>query len=165
MEAAAWGLLGTLVGAFASIGTTWLSNKNAQNLLLKKDRSDRVERSRAFQRETLLVLQEAIHDELRLVVRCHMADFQMHKSGVPWGSRLLPDDLSEEHRLSSRRRSMYVERVIDDDLRNSIKAAMLLLGDALSAKSREHAEDALMRAISVVEIALEDLGKALRSNY
>lgn len=63
--AASWGFIGTIAGAFvgamASIGTTWLNNKNASTLESDKFKAQKVELARAFQRETSLALQDAIH--------------------------------------------------------------------------------------------------------
>jgi hypothetical protein len=74
MESAIWGLIGTVVGALASIGTTWLTTISSSKLQKEKAQEDRLERANAFQRETLLELQEALHDTLRLVSRAYIQD-------------------------------------------------------------------------------------------
>jgi hypothetical protein len=74
VDPAAWGVIGTAVGALASIGTTWLTNRNSANLQASAKAAERVETQRAFQRQTLLELQDAFHDAIRLAARVHLED-------------------------------------------------------------------------------------------
>ena len=55
MDAAVWGLIGTVVGALASIGTAWLAAHSTSRRELAKLDAERTERMHGFQRQTLLV--------------------------------------------------------------------------------------------------------------
>lgn len=93
---AVWGLLGTVVGAATSIGTTWLANALASKLEDNKHKAVRMETARDFHRKTLSELQEATHMLVRLVSRAHLHDRRAFAGGAQWRTDLLPDELSEE---------------------------------------------------------------------
>ena len=78
MDAAIWGLIGTVVGAAASIVTTWLATRTSYRLQQDKLREERAKRASAFQRQTLIELQEEFHDALRLINRAHIEDLRAH---------------------------------------------------------------------------------------
>lgn len=82
---AVWGLIGTLIGALASIGTTWITARNASTLPITIAERARDEQNRTFQRETLLELQMTVSDILRLVSRAHFQDRMAFRSGIAWG--------------------------------------------------------------------------------
>lgn len=165
MEAAAWGLIGTLVGALASIGTTWLSSRSSDHLQSGRLNEERKERAKAFQRETLLALQEAVHDALRLNARAHMQDFETFRQTGKWSGRPLTEEVNEGCRLANRRVSILVERVSDDQLRAMTKALVRLTTDGLFARSEREA-DLNQQAISVAATELfEHMGFVLRGHY
>lgn len=124
MDAALWGLLGTIVGAVASIATTWLSGRSSHTLQQDRGREERAQQASSFQRQTLLELQEAIHDALRLVSQAHIEDREAHRATKEWGKNMLSDEVNEGIRLAQRRVAILVERVSDDDLRAKVKALM-----------------------------------------
>ena len=73
MEPATWGaigaLIGTVVGAAASVVTAYIATRHAASLQAADDQARRRDQGRAFQRDTLLALQEALSDLLRLEAR------------------------------------------------------------------------------------------------
>jgi len=69
---AIWGLIGALIGALASIATTWITTCNASTQQIASAEYARSEQNRAFQRETLLELQMAVSDLMRLVSRAQL---------------------------------------------------------------------------------------------
>jgi hypothetical protein len=117
VDAAIWGLIGTVIGAFASIATTWLSTKSSAAQQEARVQGERLERANAFQRETLLELQEAIHDALRLAHRAYIEDCDSFRKGTPWSKAMLGEELNESIRLAFRKVSILVERVADDSVR------------------------------------------------
>ena len=165
VEAAAWGLLGTLVGALTSVGTTWLSNQTSHKIQSSKQADERAERAKEFQRETLLTLQEAIHDALRLSARAHMEDFEQFKKTGDWNRGLLSDEVSEGLRLARRRVAILIERVADESLRSDVKSLMRVSAEGVLARSKQDAE-MNQQAVSVLMTPLlEKIGSVLRSHY
>jgi hypothetical protein len=162
---AAWGVIGTAVGALASIGTTWLTNRNSANLQASAKAAERLETQRAFQRQTLLELQDAFHDAIRLVARVNIEDCKAEREGTPWGRNYLPDDLSEDARLANRRVMLLVERISDESLRKQIKSVMALANSATQSGSRAEAEQRLDQATFQSVAAIEQSGAVLRSLY
>ncbi len=165
MDAAIWGLLGAIVGALASISATWLSILSSYRLQREKDQSERIERARSFQRETLVDLQEAIHDALRTINRAHMEDLNAHRAGKPWGTNLLPEELDEGVRLTLRRVLILVERVADDEVRQQVKGLMGNLWATLLANSLSESQNHFRKVFKDSTPVLERIGTVLRQNY
>ena len=165
MEAAAWGLIGTLVGALTSIGTTWLSSRNSYSLQGARLGEERAERARSFQRETLLALQEAIHDALRLNARAHLEAHEAYRQTGKWGDRLLTEEVNEGSRLAYRRVSILVERVSDDPLRTMVKALTRLAAEGSFVRSEHDAELNQQKLTAEALTVFESLGSVLRSHY
>ena len=84
MESALWGLLGTIAGAAASIATTVIASRNAASLQSTAATLEREEKARAFQRDTLIELQDAVHDELRAVALVYLADDAAYRESRTW---------------------------------------------------------------------------------
>ena len=165
MESAIWGLVGTIVGALASIGTSWISNRTASSLQAARVHHERLEVASAFQRQTLIDVQEAIHDALRLVHRVYFEDYEAYRTTQQWESSLLPAALSEEFRLAMRKVSILVERVADDPLRSQIKTLMCRTTQAQLASSEADARLRLEKTGADAQQTLEQIGTVLRSHY
>lgn len=165
MDSAAWGLLGTAVGALASIATTLLTTRSASERELAKLREDRSERARAFQRQTLLDLQDALHDAFRLVARAHLEDEKAAHEGKPWGKNKLSDEVNEGLLVSQRRVAILVERVADDDLRSKLKSLAQTTGHVTLARSRDESEFGMSKGTGELTNVLEAIGTVLRQHY
>jgi hypothetical protein len=165
LEAAFWGLIGTLVGGLTSICTTWLSSQTTYKIQSSKTAEDRAERAKEFQRKTLLELQEAIHDTLRLSTRAHMEDFQVHRQTGEWGRALLSPELNEALRLARRQVAILVERVNDETLREAVKSLMRLSAEGGLARSELEAEGNQQALLLATVPLFENLGSVLRSHY
>jgi hypothetical protein len=165
VDAAVWGLLGTLVGALASMGTTWLAGRSSQALQQESAREERAERANSFQRQTLLELQEAIHDALRLIHRAHIEDRQARQSDQVWGRNVLSEEVDEGIRLAQRRVSILVERLESDDLRLQVKSLMSAATRVLLASNQNEANHLLIETTSIATNALEAIGSVLRRHY
>lgn len=165
MESAMWGFIGTIIGASASLATTYLTNRNSLQMQSQAKDHERREAARAFQRHTLLELQDAFHNAIRLTTRAYLADSEAHSRGVEWGRQLLPEGLAEEIRLCNRQVNLLLERVSDDFVRDSIKATMKELTIIPLLESRTESKAALDRIVSDSTSLFESLGKTLRSLY
>lgn len=165
MEAAAWGLFGTVVGALASIGTTWLSTRTSYRIEHEKQADDSAERAKEFQRETLLALQEAIHDALRLSARAHIEDSKSFRKTGEWTRGFLSEDVNEGFRLSRRKVAILIERVIDDSLRSDVKSLMSVSAEGVLARTEQEAEMNQQALATMMTPILEKIGYVLRSHY
>lgn len=165
MDAAIWGLIGTLVGAMASIGTTWIASRSNLHIQLITNKQERSERASAFQRQTLVDLQDAIHDTLRLTTQGYIQDRDAHFSGKPWGDNMLSEPLNEDLRLAERRVAILRERVSDDQLRNEIKALMNLSKEILLSRSANEAKSHMEKCYNVGNNLLVSIGTVLRKHY
>lgn len=165
MDAAIWGLLGTVVGALTSVLTTWVAARSESNREQQKLYDERVERARAFQRQTLIDLQEAIHDALRLVNQAHLEDRRAYRQGERWGRNKLPETVDEGLRVARRRVSILIERVAIDDLRAQLTALMASSTQVLLAGNREEADSYMEKSSKSAQDVLVNVGAALRKNY
>lgn len=165
MDSAIWGLVGTVIGALASIATTWLSARSNDSQHEARANWERLERANAFQRETLLELQEAIHDALRLAHRAYIEDCDSLRKGSPWSKAMLGEELSESIRLAFRKAALLIERVADDAVRLQIKTLMTTANQAMLATSEAEARAHLERCQEQAERGFELLGNVLRSHY
>jgi hypothetical protein len=165
VESAIWGLVGTLVGTLASIGTTWISGRNASNLQNQSAKLGRLEKERSFQRETLIELQDALHDTLRMMGRAHLEETVSHKQSGRWGSSLLSEEVNEGMRLSNRKVAILIERIADNQLRTELKALMKISNGVVGAGSQAEAETKFVHTIAAYNSVSERLGDILRSLY
>lgn len=165
MDAAIWGLIGTLVGAFASIATTWIASRTSHQLSREAAREERLERFRAFQRQTLLELQEAIHDSLRMINRAYIEDAEVHRKGGTWRKSRLSDEVDEGVRLAQRKVAILTERVYGDALRAEVKSLMSSAVAVLFSPSQKEAELRINAVTGDAERVLERLGSVLRSHF
>lgn len=165
MESVVWVLIGTIIGALASIATTWLSGRSASRLQQQSSAIEREERARAFQRETLIELQDALNDAVRLLTRAYLEDSASFKQSANWGQSLLSEEVNEKMRLANRRVSILVERVADGTLRSKIKDIMRASTQVVSARSQKDAETNFQGVTSAVDDVMENLGTVLRSFY
>lgn len=165
MEAALWGLLGTIAGAAASIATTFIATRNAASLQTAAAKLEREEKARAFQRDTLIELQDAVHDELRAVALVYMADEVAYLEARTWGRKLLGEELNTRVHLAGRRTLLLSERIADNDLRSHLKSLRGLLTEVQMARDAAVAERAHKAAMNMGTSVMEHIGTILRSLY
>lgn len=165
LDSAAWGLIGTLVGALASAGTTWISTRSSYRIQREKQEDDRAERAKEFQRDTLLALQEAIHDTLRLGARAHIEDCKQFRQTGEWVRGVLSAELDEDIRLSRRKVAILIERIADDSLRSDIKLLVSLSAEGVLARSQKDAEVNQQAVAIKMTPILEKIGYLLRGYY
>jgi hypothetical protein len=165
MEAAVWGLLGTIVGALASIGTAWIASRASSRLEREKMRLERVGHARDFQLQTLIDLQDAICEAIRLVGEAHLEDMQAYQKGHAWGESKLSEKVNEDNLRTRRKVLVLIERVSDDYLRASVAT---LLDDSQKVplgRSLQESEAALRVVATKLPQVLKEIGTVLRSQY
>ena len=165
MDAAIWGLVGTIVGALASIGTTWISSKNASNLHKHTSEQERKERERSFQRNTLLDLQDALSDVFRMMSRGHMEDFKDFKLNDTWGVNKRSEEVNEGELLANRKASILIERVSNDNLRVELKNIIFLTTKVSLSNNDNEANKRYIEANIAAQKVMENLGVILRGLY
>ncbi|KRW67436.1 hypothetical protein EA797_03960 [Stutzerimonas zhaodongensis] len=165
MEAALWGLLGTIAGAAASIATTVIASRNAASLQSAAAAHEREAKARAFQRDTLIELQDAVHDELRAVALVYMADEVAYRETGTWGRKMLGEELNNQVHFAGRRTLLLSERIADDNLRDHLKSLRGLLTEVQMAREAALAERTHMAAMNIGTSVMEHIGTVLRSLY
>jgi hypothetical protein len=165
VDSAVWGLIGTGVGALASMGTTWLTNSHASKLEDNKNRALRMETAREFQRKTLIELQEATLSLMRLVTKAHLHDRKAFSGGAPWRSILLPEALSNEISDAFRLVTLLTQRVSDEPLRTRLKKYTDDTGKCLYAQDPETATYLWQHLGGDYTSMIESIGEVLRKNY
>jgi hypothetical protein len=165
VEPAIWGLIGTIVGALASIATTYIQSRHAEGLRLVATKEERDERRRVFQRETLVELQDTLHDLCRMMVRGFLEDKAHYRKVGVWGQNLLSDEVNEGQRVLLRRISLLTGRISNDELRQNVRASTETLVNLSMARSIEEAEQWHVQMNSESPKMLEAIGHELRSQY
>lgn len=169
MDSAIWGFIGTIVGAIigasASILTTIINGRKSVQLQKERDNFERLERSREFQRNTLLELQDSLLQNLRLIARAHLEDLASYRQNDGVRNNLLSAELNQDIMLSNRKNAILTERISDDELRNNLKKLRQDMNDVLLAKSENESLNKLQIVSSNFEKFMEELGVVLRNNY
>ena len=169
MEPATWGaigaLIGTVVGAAASVVTAYIATRHAASLQAADDQARRRDQGRAFQRNTLLALQEALSDLLRLETRCHLEDRHAFRSSGIWGKNSVGETLSEENRLARRWAMILKERVADDALRVALDGFCGQLTQVSLVDSEAEAVTLFERNMRQATPMMEHIGRTLRAQY
>jgi hypothetical protein len=165
METAVWGLIGTIIGAFVSIGTNYMTARNAAALQVLNAERTREDQKRAFQKETLLKLQDEVSNALRFVARAHLADRGAFRAGTAWGRNMLGDDIAEGMRSAFGQVSLLTARVVDDQLRHDVKEALALASSVAHARDEDSAIHAFSKAMDAANHLMERIGECLRRQY
>ena len=165
MESALWGFLGTLVGVGSSISTTYLTNKKSINLQKDADLLKRNELSRAFQRETLLNLQDTLYETMRLIGQMHLEDTNNYKKTGIWGKSQFSEDINEKFMLSMRKISILKERISNNQLRLNLDDLHEDLNKPFFAKSENESSMLFQNILDKFRFFMKELGIVLRENY
>ena len=137
MDSAIWGLLGTLVGAGVSIGTSFIGVWKESRLQEKQCIFEREEKARTFQRENILKIQELLHKSISHMSKVHFSDLRAYKETGVWGQNILNQDLNKDILINNKELVIIEERISNDELRKEINdfrsyvsSGMLLLQDS-----------------------------------
>ncbi len=117
----------------------------------------------AFQRTTLLDLQEALSDWTRAVMEAHIDHQRSGRESGSWTPRRrLPDELSERLMTLNRRVSLLQSRVIDDDQRAMVKRATAEGFVVSVSLDQDESEAASQRLAHLAQDAIEHAGAMAR---
>lgn len=168
MDAASWGFIGTLfgalVGAFASIATTFFNNRHAAKLHSRSSELARDEQRRIFQRQTLLEIQDTLPSLYGATLAVYKEWRAYFDERGRWDVEL-SDETDKAFRKATGSFGKLAERVADDALRDELKKVLKL---TRKIKDLKKVEDALhiLEGMSVGgENAVEHIGAALRAQY
>lgn len=167
MNAAAWGFIGTLVGAFVgtagTLAATWMQQKHASKREREASEREQALQRRTFQRDVLLELQETLASLLRAYGQAdHHDETEWRKSGE-WGRSLLPDDVSESMRAIGVRAVLLAERVDSEDVRQSVRDLNDLLASKSLTHDRDEAQTMMLQAAADVTALQRTIGETFRA--
>ena len=167
MNAATWGFIGTIVGAVVgTAGTlfaTWLQQAHASRREREASERDAAERRRAFQRDTLMELQEALAALVRYYGRAqHLDEMEWRKTGT-WGRSLLPEDVDSGTQNTTVRMILLSERIDDDDVRQHIRAFNDGLARLAISTDRDEAQDIMAGAVADYAAIQGEVGAVFRA--
>ena len=166
MEAAVFGLLGVALGGlitgFVTIRAEQLRTERETALDSARRQDDRkIERDR-FQLATLQAVQLALGEWIRTRTEMYHAD----KAAMRATGRVAnpyPNDLGERERVAAREFMYLVERIRDDDLRESLRTLRHSTVKTIMATTEDEVEAAFNRTGDMALAALDQLGVVLRS--
>ena len=163
MEAAAWGFIGTIVGALASIGTSWLTSRATGTAQREKVELDWRVQHRQFQIKAVTELQEVLGEFARATGRIRYLD-EISQGGGQVSDPLPTDDgLSEHHAQLIRQISVLVARIDDTGAReavNRVRATAVRISTGFGVDF-----STMMGFSNEVERAQEALSSCLRAIY
>ncbi len=168
MEPATWGfigtLLGTIVGASASILATYLNGKNSVEIQKSTEKFKRDEFKREFQRNNLLKLQDEFTSGMRLIGRAHNESFHYyHKNKERKGFRLSEEvDVGLNNMFQTL--TKLTERVNNDKLRNGIINIRKDMSAFLVSEKEIENKIWIGELATKFESLMSEMGKELRNN-
>lgn len=158
-------LFGAIIGASASIVTTYLSSRSQLSIQKNNDTFQREERMRGFQRDTLIQIQDQFMNLMRLSGETYSYLRQKETETNKWGETLLPDSLSNELRLVNANLTLLFERISNDSLRDELKSVRTQFGQLILATSKQEADHIMSNAVNQSLKLMQQVGKELRANY
>jgi gas vesicle protein len=169
MNTAIWTFIGTLFGALlgasASILTTFINGKNASKMQSKSENFNRRQRFIEFQQENYLKLQETILDLLRLLNNAFLYKQEQKAPNIKWLDFYLDEKLDEDIRISFRNTTILIERIENDELRDLLKSMTKKFSDNLLLDSESETKMHLKKTTEESLLNLEKLGKELRKTF
>jgi hypothetical protein len=169
MDSVVWGFVGTIIGAVvgagASIITSMIAARNAILLQREVNSADRIEKSRVFQRETIIEVQDVLLDCMRHAVKAHIQDLESFSKGGEWGRGMLTEDVNEGTLQSNRKLIVLIERVADDELRSKLRDIYAAINKVPLARTKTESDRYLSHMSDLSSDVMEKLGSVLRSNY
>nr|WP_321228568.1 hypothetical protein [uncultured Psychroserpens sp.] len=169
MEPATWGfigtIVGTIVGASASLFATYLNGKNSLNIQKGTEKFKREEIAREFQRDNLLKLQDEFASGMRLIGKAHIESFRYHKKHNDWKGFRFSDEIDSS--LTSMYQSLMklTERVRNDKLRQSIIDIRKDMSNMRVYETEAENDQYIGKLAEKYELLMEEIGIELRNNY
>lgn len=123
----------------------------------------RYERRSAFQRETLLALQEAVQKLGRATAQANFHDEMAARTGTPWRKTRLPDDLDTQYFEAQTQTALLSARVRDDQVRKLVADYKTEAAAVALSFDSDDAHQHLLQMMAVSEVLHEKIGKLIRS--
>ncbi len=163
MEAAAWGFIGTIVGALASIGTSWLTSRATGTAQREKVELEWRVQHREFQTRAVTELQEVLGEFVRATGRIRHFDEMREGEGHVGNPLPTGDDLSEHYAQLIRRIAVLVARIDDAAASDAVRqlratSVKISLGVGVDVST-------MLGFADEVERAQEALSSCLRALY
>lgn len=169
MDPQTWGfigaLIGTVVGASASIITTVINARNVSRNQNKLEIYKRQEIFREFQRDNYLKIQENIHKAFRLVSLLHIQDMQNLKNTGKWQEGPLDSANDLELMYTFRDLVMQLERIQNEKVREEIRELLGKMSKVSITSDLEESKRLLKEINLDFTNAMKILGTELRNNY
>lgn len=169
MDPLTWGfigtLIGTVVGASASILTTIINGRNASRNQNKLEIYKRQEIFREFQRDNYLKIQESTYKALRLVALLHIQDMKNLKDSGKWQQGLWDTKNAEDLMYTVRDIVMYLERIQNEKVREEIRKLTSKMMKVSQSSGLQESNDLLAEINLDISNAMKILGTELRNNY
>jgi hypothetical protein len=124
----------------------------------------------AFERDTLIALQDALSNVARAALVIHQYDERIYRDTAQWGRQLLLDGMLDEFGPAANDVTRHRVRVRDDAIRENAEnfAAWCVIaqtgaqGDEEDAEARQRAVDAKDRLSEMLRNLNEQIGERLR---
>lgn len=169
MEPASWGfigtILGTIVGASASIFATYLNGKNSVNIQKSTEKFKREELFREFQRDNLLKLQDEFSAGMRFIGKIHFESLNYFKKNNEWKGFRLSDNVDTGISTSFQNLMKLTERVNDDKLRAKIIDIRKDMARFSVSETESENLIYIKKLSDKFEILMTEIGIELRNNY
>ena len=169
MEPASWGfigtILGTIVGASASIFATYLNGKNSINIQKSTEKFKREELFREFQRDNLLKLQDEFSIGMRFIGKIHFESLNYFRINNEWKGFRLSDDVDTGISTSFQNLMKLTERVNDDKLRTKIIDIRKEMARFTVSEVESENLIYIKKLTDKYEILMTEIGIELRNNY
>ena len=165
-----WLLLAAGIGYVASALQQWLADRRLDEREQRTRVALRVEqqsdRREAFQRETLLALQDALRRLSRATGAIQHLDVMHHRTTrEPYARQQLDEEWNQKYQLAIVDVQMFTVRVMDDDLRHRINDLLDHVSAVISAPSESEAKASLDAGVTLSMELNKRIGELLRSVY
>jgi len=170
MEPLTWGfigtLVGTIVGASASIVTTIINARNSSKIQIDLEKYKRQGIFREFQRDNYLKLQETFHKTLRLVALLHLEEIKNYNESGKWQKTKLNSENDRNLMIAFRDLSLYEERIQNDQLREELKSLRKKMSNVFLTSSKSESDEIMFDLMkNDFDRIMTNLGTELRNNY
>lgn len=134
-------VLGGLLTIGAGVATEIVRARQEWNLDKERRADDRRLAKAAFQRETLIRLQDALAEWARTNEEHLLADKRAFRASGVWGKNLVGEELSNRELAAARGLALLISRVEDDELRQRVDTCQGLAFEMLvTSKDQATAE-------------------------
>ena len=169
MEPATWGfigtLVGTIVGASASIFATYLNSRANVNIQKNTEKFKRAELFREFQRDNLLKLQDEFSVGMRLFGKAYLETTDYFKKYGSLQDFRLSNEVDVSLNSMSQNLVKLTERVDNQIVREKIIDIRKEMSSVVVSAFEFENHDYLKNLSNKYEVLMTEIGIELRNNY